>query len=377
MTLRTYTEILADMLSKVAERTRITNFNVGSVARTIFEVIAGTISELYEFIGNLFKNAFLATATGQWLDFKALEYGITRKPATFTEGNLVFGRENAETKNRPIPAGTIIATLTDQAGIKYRYITQADAVLESLSLEVEVPVKAEFVGASYNVGAGSIQELTVYVPGITFVRNDADWITSEGTDEESDESLRQRAFLAWEELAQGGTKGAYVSWALSVNGVENVYVNDNFPRGQGTVDVFILGSGGIPSPALIIETQEVVDENKPICSDAQVFAPVTRNVSIDIVITPLPFQDIVTMEGEVRTRMDAYFNPSGNIDYTWIEPLGIGKDVIYKQLVEIVMSVTGVYDVTFNNPTANVFIEPDEFPVLFSFVINFNPAAGV
>ena len=374
MTLRTFTEILADMLQKIVDRTPLTNLNVGSIIRTIVEIIVGVIAELYEFIGDTHKHAFLATATGNWLDFKAEEFGIFRKPGAITAGNVIFGREIAETINRPIAAGTIVSTLTDTSGNKYRYITQAPAVLESLQLEVSVPVLAEFLGAGYNVGADSIRELTVHIPGITFVRNTADWIISEGSDIESDETLRQRAFLAWEELAQGGTKGAYLSWALSVDGVTNAYVNDNFPRGQGTVDIFILGTGGIPSPALIAETQIVIDENKPICSDSQVFGPEVRNILLDVVITPRLFTDTEAIEAEIRQRMDAYFNPSGNPDYAWITPLGIGRDVIYNQLVEIVMSVPGIYDIHFNIPPDDIIIAAVEFPVLTSFIIDFDPA---
>jgi uncharacterized phage protein gp47/JayE len=375
MKIKTYNEILADILSKIATRTQITNFNVGSVARTMAEVFGGTVSELYDFLARALGQGFLATAEGYWLDLKAQEYGITRKQATHAYGNVILGRNQPKQFNISIPAGTIAATLKDQAGDEYRYITQQTIILPALHTEILVPVKAEHPGTGYNVGADAIKKLTVYVSGIDYVRNQSDWITSEGTDEETDDELRRRCFLAWEELAQGGTKAAYISWALSVNGVKNVYVNDNFPRGQGTVDIFILSTSGIPTPALIADAQLVIDANKPICSDSLVLAPVVRNVAMDVVITPRKYSDTSAIEGEIRNRMDAYFNPSGNPDYTWIEPLGIGRDVIFNQLVEVMMSVNGVYDVEFNTPADDINIAPDEFPVLSNFTINFDPEA--
>lgn len=44
MNIRTYDQIVVDMLDKIAERTKLTNFNVGSVIRTLVEVFgSGTL----------------------------------------------------------------------------------------------------------------------------------------------------------------------------------------------------------------------------------------------------------------------------------------------------------------------------------------------
>ena len=55
MRIKTYSEIVVDMLTKVASRTKLTNFNVGSVIRTLVEIFSGTVAELYEFIGLVFS----------------------------------------------------------------------------------------------------------------------------------------------------------------------------------------------------------------------------------------------------------------------------------------------------------------------------------
>lgn len=379
MTIKSFEEIVRDMLAKIGARSPLSNFNPGSVIRTLVEVIAFAIAELYGLVAAVIKQGFLATATGFWLDLKVREYGLTRKPAIMTRGMVTFGRRRALGTNVTIPAGVIVTTLTDQNGRQFRFVTTEAVVLQSGQAEVLVPVQAEKSGAAWNVGAGAIQKLTVYVSGIDYVRNDGGWITAEGADTETDEELRRRGFLAWAELARGGTRDAYISWALSVPGVKNAFVDDTLPRGQGTVDVYVISTAGLPTAALVAQVQGVVDANRPITADVLVKAPTVRWIALDLVVTPKRLADTTVIESELRTRMDAFFNPSGDPSFdlptfNWNGPLGIGRDVVLNQLTHIAMSVPGVYDVTFNAPTGDIVIAPYEFPVLQSLGVSFAPA---
>ena len=374
MIIRTYDQIVADMLAKIAERTKLTNFNIGSVIRTLVEVFGSAVADLGNLTLAALKAGFLATATGFWLDLKAKEFGVTRHPAEKTEGVVYFMRSVPRDENITIPAGTIVSTLKDSEGKAYRYLTQDEVVLVAGTSEIVAPIIAQSAGAEFNVGPGSIKKTVVHIRGVDSVENRSDWITSEGTDEESDESLRKRAFLAWEELTQGSTERAYISWALSDSRVTSAFVNGHHPRGQGTVNIYILGAGGMPSPSLIADVQAIIDENRPLCSDALVLAPDSKDMMIDLAITPKRYAVTSEIEAEVRKRIEAYFNPQGDPDYTWIDPLGVGLKVIFNQLVEIVMSVDGVYDLRFSSPTQDIEVDTDELPVLESLTISFEGA---
>ena len=258
--IKTYREILNQMIDKIKLNTPLSNFNTGSAIRTISEVYAAVVSELYVFISSVLKNAFLSTSKGHFLDLKAKEYGVIRKPSLKTEGRLIFSRLEPKNESIVIPAGAIVATGVDENGEEKKFITKARAILLPGELDVSVSVIAELSGKSYNVGTGSIKRMKTFIKGIDKVHNPASWITREGVDEEDDESLRKRAFLAWEELTRGSTKAAYISWALSISGVKHVYVNDILPRGQGTVDLYILSDSGLPSQSLIDRVQEVINE---------------------------------------------------------------------------------------------------------------------
>ena len=366
--IKTYSEIVSSMLTAIGERTGLTNFNVGSVVRTLTEVFSEVVGELYAFGAEMLKQGFLDTATGFWLDRKAKEYGITRKPAIKTVGRIVYSRPLPKSTNIPIPTGSIVTTPKDQSGKEYRYFTTEEAVLLAEELSVSVPVIAEEAGSSYNVGPDSISKMKTYINGIGSVTNEVGWITTVGVDEEKDSALRQRCFLAWEELSQGGTARAYVSWALSVPGVKSAFVDDTLPRGEGTVDIYIMGEAGPPDAALIDAVQAVIDENRPITADALMRSPDIVTVDISMRVTPRSGFDPNTIETEISRRISVYFGDIDDPDLSII-PLGVGRDVVASRIVAIAMEVDGVYMAVLNEPDANIAIAPNEFPEIGSVTI--------
>jgi uncharacterized phage protein gp47/JayE len=366
---KTYTQLVADMIAAVGDRTGLTNFNIGSTIRTKIEVFAEVVGELYAYGAEMLKQGFLDTATGTWLDRKAGEFGITRIPASKAEGVVVYSRLVAKPTNIPIPEGSIVATAKDASGLQYRYLTTAEVILAAGEKTVEAPVIAEAVGAAYNVGTGAISKMTTFISGIDAVTNEEDWLTTVGVDEETDAALRQRCFLAWDELSQGGTAAAYVSWALSVAGVKSAFVDDTLPRGEGTVDIYIMGDDGPPDPALIADVQDVIDDNRPITADALVLSPDIVEVPITMDVTPRAGYDSVAMTTEIERRIDVFF---GDVEDSTlaIVPLGVGKDVVVAQIIGVVMSVPGVYSVDVTEPAADIEIDANEFPVQGAVTIN-------
>ena len=367
--IKTYSEIVSSMLASIGQKTGLTNFNVGSVVRTLAEVYSEVAAELYAYAAEMLKEGFLDTASGFWLDRKAKEYGITRKPAVKTQGTVMYSRAIPRDNNIPIPVGSIVTTPKDQTGKEYRYFTTLPAILIGGHTSVSVPVIAENGGSAYNVGPGSITRMKTFIAGVDSVTNPENWMTVVGSDEETDTALRQRCFLAWEELSQGGTARAYISWALSVPGVKSAFVDDTLPRGEGTVDVYIMGQSGIPDIALIVAVQMVVDLNRPITADALVRSPEVVGINISLLVTPRSGYDPIPMEAEIRRRLSVYFGDIEDLTLPII-PLGVGKDVVLAQLIAVVMGVPGVYSVTVNSPSTSVTINPNQFPELGTVMIS-------
>jgi uncharacterized phage protein gp47/JayE len=352
--------LLAGALSELkASGSKITNLNAGGVFRTLAELSMQGAADLYDLLTAVVPQGFASDATGQWLDAKCAEVGIARKPATKTEGLVVFGRAAAGS-SVVVPAGAIGQTASG-LDPELRFVVTEETVIPAAELEYPVPVRAEFAGADYNVGAGLIATLVTYIYGVDYVRNDADWITTEGADEETDDSLRARYFLRWLEIAQPGNKDSYVFWAMSVAGVTSVTVDDAQPRGQGTVDVIIYGSGA-PSQALIDAVTEYIEDRRPLCANVLVKAPTELLTNVAVVITVHPtYGDAAAIAATATSYIRALF---GLEDVAGIEPLGIGESLYRARLIALVMSIPNVLSVTVSAPAADVLAAVDELVVL-------------
>lgn len=353
--------LLAEALEELrASGSRLTNLNVGGVFRTLAELSMQGVSDLYDLLAAVVPQGFASHATGQWLDAKCAEVGLMRRPDQKTEGLVIFGRASAGTSVQ-IPAGTIVQTA---AGVdpELRFVVTEDTSIPSDQLEYPVPVRAEFPGSQYNVGAGLITALVTYILGVDYVRNDADWITVEGADEETDDSLRARYYLRWKEIAQPGNKESYISWAMQVPGVTSVTVNDNLPRGQGTVDVIIYGSGGPPSQALIDQVAAYIETKRPLCANVLVKGPteVVTNISVSIIVHPT-YGDAVAIR---ETALSYIRGLLGAETVPGITPLRIGESLYRAKIVALLMGIPNVLSVSMIAPAADVIAQADQLVTL-------------
>lgn len=333
------------------------NLNKG-IVRGIVEIFAWGLWQLYNFLDLIHKQAIPLDSTGEWLDVHAAQVDETRKPATKTRGNVLFLR-GEQTGNVRIPAGRIVRTRPDGAGAVYRYVTEAFAVLPEGAESVAVPVVAEEYGQGSNAAAGQIAELVTPVEGIRGVTNAADWLTSEGADKESDASLQRRYELAWRARA-GVTRAAYEAAALSVPGAVDVYVADQHPRGEGTVDVVVQGAAGMPTAKLLEAVKTALDNAIVVNHDLQVKAPVPVSVSVRAVLELLS-GDADTIRAQAESWIKAMFTYGEDAD---IPRFSIGRDVVRDRLASGIVSISGVKRIRWESPQEDVEIPADGLAVL-------------
>lgn len=313
------------------------NLNKG-IVRGLIELWCWGLWQLYQFLLVILTQAFPDTATGLWLDLHCKQVGVTRKLATKAIGTIYFTRTTS-TGNVSIPAGRVVRTKPDGLGKVYRYVTQAAVVLPDGATEIAVTVEAEEYGQAANATVGQISEISTVIAGVDGVENRAGWLTSEGTNSEYDDSLRLRYQLAWKQL-NGCTKYAYEAWAREVTGVVSAKILDQHPRGQGTLDVLVVGSAGIPTQQLLDSVTANImgtgndDEKYPINDDVLIRAPETVNVSF-VAELELTGGVASTTIAEVEERIRALF--SAVSDISKITPLGIGGDATRDRLVSTVM----------------------------------------
>ena len=333
------------------------NLNKG-IVRGIIELFAWGLWQLYNFLAVVHKQAIPLQATGDWLDTHAAQVDENRKPATKARGNVLFWRGDG-TGNIRIPAGRIVRTQPDGKGDVYRYVTDELAVLPDGAASVAVPATAEEYGQGANAAAGQICELVTPVEGISRVSNAADWLLEEGADAESDVALRRRYVLAWQSQA-GITRAAYEAAALSVPGVVDVYVADQHPRGEGTVDVIVQGAAGMPTQKLLEDVRAALDATIVINHDLLVRAPDPVKVSVRAALE-LISGDADAIRAEAENWVRAMFSYG---DDPAIPRFSIGKDVVRDRLASGLVGISGVKRIRWESPVEDVEIPAGGLAIL-------------
>lgn len=272
----------------------ITNFHSGGVFYTLLMVVLRIKIEFTELLRVILNNMFLSHASGAWLDLKAADYGKKRKKAQKAQGLVTLTRTDAQGEAVKIEKGHIFKTQMDINGEELRFFAVEAAVLQKGARSVDVLVEAEKEGARYNVPEAQITRSLTFLNGIDNISNGEDWIVREGSDTEDDEGLRTRALRSWSELAQVAIHDTYVNVCEAVPGVLYVKVDDQHPRGQGTIDVIVTSEAGAATEALLTEVRAACEVIKAPDDDVLVKSAETVPQPIALTVTIL---DSVSREG--------------------------------------------------------------------------------
>ena len=271
--------IVQELIDLLRERGfPITDWHPGGVGRTILEVDAAALEDLYALVPAIAAGGYLSTAQGPWLNLLVESaYGLQRYPATFARGRVVLTAEPGFGPYTLEPGDLWLGT---PDGLRYH--NTAGGILPMGGI-LEVAVQAESPGARYNVPAGAITVLHTPLPGVS-VTNPPDWLLEAAREEEADEELRRRARLRWASLGTGATRAAYEFWALNANpAVTKVRILDDHPRGQGTVDVVIWGEGGLGA-SVVSAVDAYIQERRPLTANVLVYSATPRTVDVEATV---------------------------------------------------------------------------------------------
>lgn len=237
----------------------ITNFKSGGIFFTIIMIFIKIYIELITLARTIVSNSTITNADEEWLEVKAKDFSKERKEISCTEGNITLKREDSS-QTVTIPQGNIFKTEQDKVGYEYRYIVQETTIFPKDELICKVPVKAENAGSEYNLSQGIITKSLTHIETVTEITNDENWITKEGSDLEGIENFRSRTLNVWSELSTNVIADKYKNIAEGVTGVLYAQVDDQHPRGQGTVDIIITSTAGQATQNLITQVTDAVEK---------------------------------------------------------------------------------------------------------------------
>ncbi len=190
-------------------------------------------------------------------------------------------------------------------------------------------------GNDYLVGDVSIildpQPLLISASNIT--------VTNSGSDQETDEQLRERAMLAPSSFSVAGPVDAYKFFAKSANPLIIDVAIPNPPAVPGTVVVYPLVPGGIDTPAEVLtQVYNILSSEKirPLCDTVSVVSPTKTGYDLVVKITKIT--------GAVNGDILGYVEPKLT-DYLQELSLKLGRDVLVSKIKRLVCyDDTQVYD---------------------------------
>lgn len=218
------------------------------------------------------REGFIQYCSGEKLDMACYADGVFRHPATYARGEVTLTGE----AGAMIRAGELVASDRGLYEIVQDISLGADGT-------AQVAVVCTVSGIAGNVPAGAIKSFPKTIPRITGVYNPQP-ITG-GYDAESDESLRERAYLKRRTPGTSGNKWHYLAWAKETTGVGDAKVYPLW-NGNGTVKVVIINAQKRAADEPLIQAvAKHIDELRPVGAQVTVESAAERVIDISVSIT--------------------------------------------------------------------------------------------
>ena len=277
---RTADQLFALLLAELASGgLPTTSWQTGAVPRTLAKADATALAQLDAVVSDIATAAFLDTATADWLSlFAASRFQVTRTAAVATVGTVrVTVRSGAGPYS--IPAGGLLVS----DGVRRWRSTNTTVVNITSASPTDITVRAESLGAAYNVASSAITTLvSPALAGVSVVNSASPWITTAGADAESDASLRQRCRDRWSTLGRGATEAAYqyLSRTGHADAAQVTRVALAPPSGDGTVRVYLAGPAGPVDPSVVTTVQAWLDTYSPATDTPTVESAAATSVTV-------------------------------------------------------------------------------------------------
>ncbi|EQB2066977.1 TPA: baseplate J/gp47 family protein [Yersinia enterocolitica] len=296
--------------------------------------VASCAAGIYQDQGWIVRQIFPDTADIEFLELHCRTRGIVRKPANTATGTIDLTGE---------PNAIVVSGLTVTRDA-LSFVTTQQAII-GLDGKLTVTAQATTPGTGRNtaqVMSGTLSSTPDGVDSTVIIG-----VMRGGTDQESPEDLLARLLDIIRRPPAGGNKYDYKRWALEVTGVTAAFV---YPlrRGLGTVDIVITSADGLPSQAIIDDTQLHIDDVRPVTAKSSlVMAPTIKTFDIEV---------NVTLSGITFDVAEALIKETLN---NYINRLMPGESFIRSQAEMLVSLITGVTDRQIISPINNVIPQVD------------------
>lgn len=356
----------------------LTNRNIGGPTATLAEAFSKQYAVFHQQLKLFYDAAYVMTANNSALDHIAELLAITRKDARFAMGEVLLTRRTAAPADIAIPAGTLVSTAQGE-----KFLTTSKRLLRRGQLSVAIPIRAEIEGPRGGIDAGQITVINRPIFGIDSCTNER--ATFFANDRESDDEFRTRIVGTIERAGRStinAIKFGLIEQVPEINEA-NIQVKE-VDNQQGVVDVrlavadydedfvrrveasiFEFRPAGIvvrhnlrSQATSSYEKRAAAELGSADGGDVNDIVTVADNAGADADNSNLPIgvdaairlanenlavSQRESLQDELRQRI---------VDY--IESLPLGEDIIYNQLVTLVLQSEEIADVNLTLRIGNI-----------------------
>lgn len=339
----------------------ITKWGSGGVFYWLTRICVQTHIELLRLSRTILNNMFIRHASGKWLETKAADFSKFLKAATKTQGYVTITRSSYD-EALTITQGHMFKTAPDVNGNELIYYVIEDTIIQAGQQQGRVLVEAERAGADYNVSENRITVSMIYLSGVESITNEQDWIHSEGADVESETSLKSRTLSSWEELATNTTSAKLKAAVEAIPGVMCAYIDDQHPRGQGTVDVIVVSTAGAASEELVRKAQEAADQLKDNYEDYLAKSGTITYQDVDIALYLKQGSSVTDVAETAKTLIAGTMKLSNRTDFNFF----LQDDIRYV----LKQSIPDYKKTVFTSPSTDVEMAAGNIIMLGDVTVN-------
>ncbi|MEX0380474.1 baseplate J/gp47 family protein [Leuconostoc sp. MS02] len=276
----------------------------GSVIYDAIAPAAYVMAEMSLNVADTVLNTFTQTASGEYLDYRAEERGLTREQATLTRLTATLTDENGQ---------PLVANIGDRfasIGVEPNYYQ-----LTKLSnISGQATLTAETAGEIGNSYIGQLLPISAIAGFGNAIVNE---VIIPARNAETDDELRERLLTSNEVIAFGGNVTDYIKFIIDMEDVAAVQVYPTW-NGGGTVKAVILNNQYLaPSQALIDQVKNAIDPSNssgngygiaPVGHTVTVAAPILRTINVGVMISTTSTVTVEDVRQKVEQAIAEYVN---------------------------------------------------------------------
>lgn len=331
---------------------------------------------------NFYTQTYAVTATGEDLDNRVAEQGISRYAETHAVKRVYL--EDADGNPMSVPLGSRFSTVSNTSPVNYAITAQY--VENGVSVAGTYEATCEEGGIVGNEYSGNLINIT-FIQGLAKATMSSTLVPARN--QETDDELRNRYFEALNQKAFGGNVADYRTKVEELNGVGAVQIYPVW-NGGGTVKLSIVDpSYGPCSSEFVKSIQNQIDpENAqgetgtglgiaPVGHKVTVVTPDEVTINVAATVTLQAGYTRGQVEQPIITALENYIQ---SLRQSWADANDLNvyaTDVFVSKASATIIGVPGVANVsgvTLNGNTADIFLtengETQQLPKLGEVVLN-------